>query len=239
VLTITESMVRQAADEAAGAPALQLLRTLLTSTCAELYAAARRSAGALASRGVERGETVLLCLESGPALLAAFLGCELLGAVPAIVSLPRAGEGWQERAEWLFDVTSSRTLVADEALAGPAISALAGLTGGVFLAPADLLSGDASRAPAHRVPSSGEAALVAISEGETPRAKTVTQRELVARARAIAHDGGWTMADCVASRRSLHDEAGLLAALTALSCGLPVVLLAPPASSERKAALAS
>src|SRR5437762_1282948 len=42
----------------------------------------RRAAHELASRGVARGDKVLLVLPTGPGFLAAFLGCQLLGAIP-------------------------------------------------------------------------------------------------------------------------------------------------------------
>ena len=60
----------------------------LVFTYAECYALAKRAAYALRKRGVEKGDRVLLVLPTGPSFLAAFYGCQVLGAIPVPVVPP-------------------------------------------------------------------------------------------------------------------------------------------------------
>lgn len=48
----------------------------------EVYARARRSAGALAASGIKQGDRVAIILATGPAFIDALFGLQLLGAVP-------------------------------------------------------------------------------------------------------------------------------------------------------------
>src|SRR5262245_29025882 len=66
-------------------------------TCAELLAGARRAAAALAARGLRRRDPVVLCLDTGPDLLALLYGCGLLGAIPALIEPPL---GLARQSEW-------------------------------------------------------------------------------------------------------------------------------------------
>ena len=63
-----------------------------------------RAAYALRKRGVEKGDRVLLVLPTGPSFLAAFYGCQVLGAIPVPVvppfSLARMEEHLEDMAYW-------------------------------------------------------------------------------------------------------------------------------------------
>jgi acyl-CoA synthetase (AMP-forming)/AMP-acid ligase II len=196
-------------------------RRTWSATCAELFLSARRAAGALAARGVQRGEAVLICLESGPELLSAFLGCSLLGAVPAVAEPPSPGAHAAAQVARLLDATKARALVAEASLAQVAPAALS-------IPVAELSTGSPEGAPAPRPPASTEMAFLQV-DAAAGRAMPVTHRELQASARALAQSGHWLTAGCAVSCRSLHDGAGLFGgALAPLLCGVPLVMMSAP-----------
>jgi acyl-CoA synthetase (AMP-forming)/AMP-acid ligase II len=217
---------RSAPDELAWAFAGD--HAMTSATCAELLAASRRAAGALAARGVKRGEVVLLCLESGLPLLAAIIGCNILGAAAALARPPQRGDReWLERAARLLEAANSRSLAVEDWLAEDAAAAVGTRKDGLALSASELAAGSADRAPAPHPAPSAELALVKLDQSAGAiQATPVTHRELVNRARSLARSGGWTTAHTVLSRWSMHEEMGLLGgALAPLSCGIPAVMI--------------
>jgi len=96
----------------------------------ELHEAAARAAGALAARGVGRGDRVAITLPDGRPWLAAFLGAAWLGAV----AVPLDPGMTRERLDDVFDDCDPAVLVADGDLAEaagnrPAVSSAALLAG--------------------------------------------------------------------------------------------------------------
>ncbi|HEY2282843.1 MAG TPA: AMP-binding protein [Solirubrobacteraceae bacterium] len=84
-----------------------------SSSCsyAELHAAARRGAGALATRGVRRGDRVAIALPPGLPFVEALHACLLLGAVAVPVD-PRLAEAERARIHDGASVVVSETLSA-------------------------------------------------------------------------------------------------------------------------------
>jgi fatty-acyl-CoA synthase len=83
---------------------------------ATTWSRARRAAGALRAAGVGRGHTVALILPTAPSFLDAWLGCQVLGAVPVALYPPvRLGrlDEYFERSAAMLRVSEAAAIVTD------------------------------------------------------------------------------------------------------------------------------
>ena len=199
-----------------------------TRTWAELARGAGSAAAFLCSRGVERGDVVVLIGTHHPDFPANWLACAWLGAVPTVLAEPsvRVDRGvYWSRLRHLLDRIDARTLVTDPsvtvdaswpaerprftyeetvAFAGPPVAP-------VRPDPADLLLLQ------HSSGTTGLQKGVMLSHGAVMR-----HAESYNRALAIGGD------EVVASWLPLYHDMGLIACfLTPLVAGLPVVWLSP------------
>lgn len=78
----------------------------------ELHRASGDAARRLAARELERGDRVILMMDNGPAFLATFLGCQLLGLVPVPVS-PKSSVA---RVRYLVEDSEAALLVIEPSL---------------------------------------------------------------------------------------------------------------------------
>lgn len=79
---------------------------------ADLHRAARQAARQLEECGLIQGERVIVMMDNGPAFVAAFLGCQLLGVVPVPVS-PRSS---LQRVRYLLDDSEASIVLVEPAL---------------------------------------------------------------------------------------------------------------------------
>lgn len=82
----------------------------------EVYARARRTAGALVARGVRPGDTVAIVLPTGPQFFDAFFGASLAGAIPVPLYPPvRLGrlDEYHARTAAMMTAARARLLIAD------------------------------------------------------------------------------------------------------------------------------
>ncbi|HEY8206982.1 MAG TPA: AMP-binding protein [Myxococcaceae bacterium] len=200
-------------------------------TCAEALAGARRAAGGLAARGVRRGQVVVLCLDTSLDLVALILGCQLLGAVPALIEPPpwtaRPGE-WPERARWTVERSGASLLVVDRPLREAALHAVARIRSADACSAGEL-DVDAE-APGGELPRPAELAFLQFTPGTSsePKGVRISNAALVANVRALQAAGAWTSSDCVVSWLPLHHDMGLVGGMLApLICGFPAVLMSP------------
>ena len=201
-----------------------------TVTHAELLEHARRTAASFAARGVARGDGVILCFDTGLALVASFLGCALLGAVPVLIEMPLGvarTRVWSDTVTRMARLAGARALVVDEGFRGPAeeVAAACGLP---LLTQADFVaSGPVPDLP----PTSAEdLAFIQFSSGTTgaPKGVPVTQRALFANARAIGDGAGFLEDDLMAGWLPLYHDMGLVGVmLSSILHGIPFVVMSP------------
>jgi acyl-CoA synthetase (AMP-forming)/AMP-acid ligase II len=208
----------------------------------EVLAAAEVAAGRLAALGVERGEPLLLVLNTGDEFLELWLGAVLRGALP-VAAAPPGGLGSSEHALQklgaVFERLGGRRAVGAEALACDARGAGQARLGDALVTPEAL----ADRAPASFEaprPAEGDVAFLQLTSGSTgvPRAVEVSQRGAAHNPRAMLaavcaaderlaaglQDG---TAACV-SWLPLHHDMGLVGCFLTALCAGADLLLAPP-----------
>jgi len=198
---------------------------------AQALEGARRAAAGLWARGARRGQAVVLCLDTSLDLLALLLGCELLGAVPALIEPPlglaRQSE-WPERVRGMLERSGAPLLVVDEVLREAAQEVVAA---GASAAACSADEVDASEVhPLGELPGPAELAFLQFTSGTTgqPKGVKISHAALVANARALQAGGGWCSADCMVSWLPLYHDMGLVGGtLAPLVCGFPAVLMSP------------
>src|SRR5205814_47255 len=201
----------------------------------ELYDRARRAAGALRERGIERGDRVAIVLPTGPGFMDAFFGTLFAGAVPVPlyppVRLGRMDEFHRRTARMLricgarlvlSDARISRLLGVSVAEARPALGLRRLGSGAPFTAdadPADLL-------------------LIQFSSGTTvdPKPVALTHQNVLANVAAIETIVPADDAQAGVSWLPLYHDMGLIGCLLlALYRPGPLTLIPPEAFLARPA----
>jgi len=202
-------------------------------TYAELLARAQRVATTLAARGVGRGHAVVCCFDTGPALLATFLGCSLLGAAPVLTEMPLGSTRtriWAEAVARMAQIAGARALVVDDDFRAAA-DEVARSCELPLLGPADF-SSSAAAPPALPALGADDIAFIQFSSGTTgaPKGISVTHGALLANARAMGARAGFVRGDATVGWLPLYHDMGLVGVtLTPLLHGLPVALMSPMA----------
>jgi acyl-CoA synthetase (AMP-forming)/AMP-acid ligase II len=194
---------------------------------AEMYLRARRAAGALRARGVQRGDRVAIVLPTGPEFMDAFFGALFAGAVPVPlyppVRLARLDEYHQRTARMLESV-GARIVLSDariSRLLGVAVSRARPELG---LQAVDL--GEEREEPA----APEELALIQFSSGTTadPKPVALTQRNILCNAAAIDSFVPRDDAQAGVSWLPLYHDMGLIGCLLlAVVHPGPLTLLGP------------
>jgi len=197
----------------------------VTLDAGALRAGARRVAGGLHAAGARAGDRVLLVLPTGAALLEAFLGCNLVGAVPCLVSPP---EGFGSGKVFDRRLASVQAVVDAWGALAPADlreRVAPGLAPRPVHARDDLPAGD----PPDAAVGPDDLAFLQLTSGTTrlPRAVRIPQRAVAANARQIAADTAMGPGSRIVSWLPLFHDMGLMALLSALFCDLPLVLSSP------------
>jgi fatty-acyl-CoA synthase len=196
-------------------------------TIADVVARAAGAADVLRDAGAARGDTVIIALETSPALIAAFVGCILLGAVPVItepVPANRRAAHWAARVRHLAETTGGRHLILDEDGPAEAASLCAGIR--ILAARFPVLSGWSGGTTA----APDDLAFIQFTSGTTASAKAipVSHAALLANISAIGRASGLREGDLMVGWLPLYHDMGLVGvALGPLLHGLPAALLSP------------
>jgi acyl-CoA synthetase (AMP-forming)/AMP-acid ligase II len=194
----------------------------------ELFARADRIAAGLLARGVGPGERVVIVLPQGLELVATFLACLAMGAIPSI--LPPVSPKQEPRLYWrdmdaLLTRIQARLLVTFEAYAADA-HALMPTAGDQVAMAADLAASEAAPAPAWHEPAPGDVAFLQHSSGTTAVKKGVmiTHAAAVEQLRAYGACLELSPDDRVVSWLPLYHDMGLIACfLLPVLAGLDLV----------------
>jgi acyl-CoA synthetase (AMP-forming)/AMP-acid ligase II len=203
----------------------------------DLHRLARRAARCLSRVGLERGDRVLLVLETGTAFVASFLGCQILGAIPVPVVPPWSSVRKNVHLERLAAVVAVAGAVAvvltseiQRALGRE--STAAGLPRIVLasdvLGETEEFTGDPPNdrdAPAFFQFTSG-------STGD-PKGVVISQRALLANIVATGAAHGYGPTDCWCTWLPLFHDMGLVAYLLAPILRGGTTVLIPPAAFLR------
>jgi fatty-acyl-CoA synthase len=198
---------------------------------ADVIGLAAGAAAMLRDAGAVRGDTVIIALDTGPDLLAAFVGCILLGAVPVITESAPANQRaahWATRVRHLAETTGARHLILDEILDGDGPAEAARLCTGIRVLAARFpvlsgWSGGPTATPA-------DLAFIQFTSGTTAKAKGigVSHAALLANIAAMGRASGVREGDLMLGWLPLFHDMGLVGvALGPLLLGLPAALLSP------------
>lgn len=171
------------------------------------------------------GRPVLLVLSNGPSLICAFWGALLAGALPAILTPPRAfgdAETWALRLRGLHEACDGAPVLCSPAVA----SMLGGTQAGAAIPCWRVEELDAPPSP-RPPPDPGAPALLQLTSGSVGRPKGVvlSHRAVVANARAISERGQFSGADLAAFWVPMAHDMALLAHLACAAAGTPQVVL--------------
>lgn len=198
----------------------------LTLSYAQVYAAARRRAAALAARGIRRGDRVAVLLPRSADALACLLATQLLAAV----AVPVNDRLRTRQVEHVLSDSGARLLITNQRLARLAtgVSAGAGTPGGCELADVAELTGEAGQAgagpPSPCTPH--DLAILVYTSGSTGLAKGVmtSQANLVAGTESVATYTRLRSDDRVLSVLPWSVDYGLNQVLSAFWAGATVVI---------------
>jgi acyl-CoA synthetase (AMP-forming)/AMP-acid ligase II len=203
---------------------------VLSVTRGELLAHAQRSAASLASRGVGRGDAVILCFDTGLSLVSTFLGCSLIGAVPVLTEMPigfARTRVWTDLVARMARLANARALVVDEGFRSPA-QEVADACALPLLSQSDFIH-DAPVPPLAEL-GPDDLAFIQFSSGTTgaPKGVTVTQGALFANVRAMGERARFTDDETTVGWLPLYHDMGLIGLmLTPLLQGFPFALMSP------------
>jgi acyl-CoA synthetase (AMP-forming)/AMP-acid ligase II len=209
----------------------------VTYDYADVCDRASRAANALAARGVAPGDRVLIVLNTGPAFLAAFLGCQILGAIPVPAvppySLARIDEYCARIARLAGNAEATATVTTERLVPvlkvarsrhREASKALSNLIVGRQLLDGPALIADPTRRDA------SDAAMIQYTSGSTGAQKGVvlTHANIFANTRALGEAAAFRPSDVALAWLPLYHDMGLIGHfLAALVWGMPVVLIPP------------
>jgi len=220
-------------------------RTLERRSYPEILAAAEHGAGRWAALGVRPGERILVCLPTSWAMLDAWLGAMLAGALPVAVA-PGAsmggGEAQRRKIEQLVASLDARFVVAGARFARDATARDTPRTAAVALATEAL---DRTRAGRVQAPAArgDDVAFLQLTSGSTGTARAVMIRHRAAIHNALASDQAigapygvaiHQRAEAMVSWLPLNHDMGLVGCLfLSIICGLDLWLLPPAAFLAR------
>lgn len=198
---------------------------------------ARRGAYHLRSRGVQHGDRVLLVLPTGPSFLAAFYGCQVLGAIPVPVVPPASLARMDDhiaRIARVATICEAKAVVVSQgllAITGMVRSrfkeARAALSNVVF--GQDLLREEGRVLDLARVRPE-DPAMLQFTSGSTgdPKGVILPHRSLLANMKGIGLAAGFTRDDVALAWLPLFHDMGLIGHfLASAAWGLPLVLMPP------------
>lgn len=204
-----------------------------TKTAREALDRALDWAKLLASRGVERGDRVLVLMPTGHAFVEAFFGTMLVGAIPVPLATPMTFGSVDRYLANLVAVavdcgaaaTITYPRIRDAAVRTPAIASALG----ELLGERDLDGHRLTPAPLPSV-SGAEAAFLQYTSGTTgaPKGAIISHRAIVANAYAIAHGLALDATDVGVSWLPLFHDMGLIGVLLTSICHpYPVHVMSP------------
>lgn len=203
---------------------------------ADIVKAAQRAADYLLQRGIGRGDKVLIVLPTGPAFMATFLGCQLLGAVPVPavppLSLNRLDEYFVKvqnlvRVSEASGVVTSRRMVPLFKAVKPARDIRPAFQN--LICGAELLSHPGSLTYAQEL-SPDDTAMIQFTSGSTGVQKGVvlSHANLLANIRAIGVGAQFNADDICSTWLPLFHDMGLIGHfLAAIVWGMPLVIMPP------------
>lgn len=209
----------------------------VTLSFADALDLARRGAYHLRSRGVQHGDRVLLVLPTGPSFLAAFYGCQVLGAIPVPVVPPASLARMDDhiaRIARVATICEAKAVVVSQgllAITGMVRSrfkeARAALSNVVF--GQDLLREEGRVLDLARVRPE-DPAMLQFTSGSTgdPKGVILPHRSLLANMKGIGLAAGFTRDDVALAWLPLFHDMGLIGHfLASAAWGLPLVLMPP------------
>lgn len=212
-------------------------------TTAQLWHHAQRAAAHLQSRGVLPGQVVIIAHPHDPLLYPAFLGAQLVGAIPAFMPFPSpkqdAARYWQSHRA-LFERLQPGAVIANEQYLEQFAASMPGETT-VRVALATLTSTHDGR-DTHNpgavppLPAGHPIALLQHSSGTTGNKKSVilTHDAILEQVAAYAERLQLPEHACIASWLPLYHDMGLIACfMLPLILGVPLVAIDPFAWSAR------
>ncbi|RDI44940.1 fatty acyl-AMP ligase [Nocardia mexicana] len=194
---------------------------------------ASRAAAALAESGASAGDRVLIALPTGPEFVTAFLGAQLLGAIPVATATPGGlggKAGFTEKFGALLAYLRPAAIVSTaDVVAGLAESA----TGAALLEGAALHArATAATAPEMPVrhPDPESIAFIQCTSGSTgtPKGVMISHANLAANCEQIVRFTAWGAADTFVSWLPLYHDFGLVCGTgVPIYAGTPTVLMPP------------
>jgi acyl-CoA synthetase (AMP-forming)/AMP-acid ligase II len=194
--------------------------------------AALRRAAALRARGLERGERVMVVLETSFEFVEVFFGVMLAGGVPVPAYPPLAMarlEAYGELLAHVAELTRARFLVSDAATAATLGHLRARCPGLEELLAVEALDGDPARFPP-REPDRGTPGFIQCTSGSTsrPKATVLLHRNLIANLEGMAEAFELSAADVLVMWLPLYHDMGLIGGLlSAVASGLKLVMMPP------------
>jgi fatty-acyl-CoA synthase len=192
---------------------------------------AERSAHFLQSKGIGVGDKVCLVLPTGPAFMAAFFGCQLLGAIPVPAvppySLNRLDEYLKKTAS-LMSASESKALVTSEQLL-PVFKAAGGRAFSNLISDMELLS-HPTEIEKHAEFGDDATAMIQFTSGSTGAQKGVvlSHKNLLANVLGIGRAAEFVAEDVCVTWLPLYHDMGLIGHfLSAIVWGMPLILIPP------------
>ncbi len=202
-----------------------------------LFRTSTRMAGALAARGVVRGERVLILLPTSFDFVTVFFAIQMLGAIP-VPAYPPTSFRVKTGLERLYHIarhSGTRWCVTDGELL-PVLDEMSARTKGVCrLVTIEELDGDPARESSATV-SGEDLALIQYTSGSTgnPKGVVLTHRSLTANIHAIGQSVEVRPGDVVVSWLPLYHDMGLIGTLLfSIYWQLPLVMMSPRAFLAR------
>lgn len=209
----------------------------LVFTYAEALDVAKRAASHLRARGVGPGDRVVLILPTGPSFLAAFYGCQILGAIPVPVVPPLSLARMEEHLERIARIAriceAKAAVVTDQLTAvlkvarhrhKDARESLSNLVLG-----RELLAETSSVSALHPVEASAPG-FIQFTSGSTgdPKGVVLPHASLLANMRAIGEGAKFGPDDVAVSWLPLFHDMGLIGHfLASAAWGLPLIKMPP------------
>ena len=201
------------------------------TTFGQLHRDARAVQHALESRGLRRGDTVLLVFPTCMDLVAGYFGVLLAGGVPAILATPSHRvanlDVYREHLRLILDNARAKVLYCEDEVASLFEGEAAGATGGVSLLRPSQVE-PVSFLPETRVVAASDFGTIQYSSGSTgePKGVLLEHRAILNHVRSLREGLGITPADVSVDWIPLYHDMGLIdALLLPLLAGCATVLI--------------
>ncbi len=204
---------------------------------AEAWDVARRAAAHLKKRGVRAGDRVLLVLPTGPAFMAAFYGCQVLGAIPVPVVPPLSLARMEEHLARIARI--ARVCEASATVASGMLSAVLKVARSrhkdarpalaTLILGTELLREEEALLDLEPV-SPDAPGFIQFTSGSTgdPKGVVLPHSSLLANMKAIGIGAGFQPGDVCVSWLPLFHDMGLIGHfLASMAWGMPLVKLPP------------